>query len=57
MAVDFVATRVGDEEGFCEGIGIEFEGSVVDAEAEGFENPSDELEEAEPVAGANHEGG
>ncbi|PON60632.1 hypothetical protein TorRG33x02_284370 [Trema orientale] len=47
--------RVGDEELLDEELALEFDAGLVDAEAEDSEHPGDHLEEADPVARADHE--
>lgn len=48
---------IGDEEPLDEVVAFEFDGAFVDTEAEYLENPGDDLEEADPVASSDHEGG
>ena len=48
---------VGDEERLDEEISLEFNGGTVDREAEDLEDPGDDLEEADLVAGTDDKGG
>lgn len=49
--------RIRDEEPLHEEVTFEFDGRLLDPQSEDFENPSDDLEEADLVAGSDHEAG
>lgn len=48
---------VGDKERLDEEVSLEFNGGAVDREAEDLEDPGDDLEEADLVAGTDDKGG
>lgn len=52
---DFPAVGIGDEEPLDEAVAFEFHGGLVDAEAEDAEDAGDDPEEADAVAGSDHE--
>lgn len=54
--LNFVAMGVGDEERLDEEVSLKFDGGVVDGEIKDLEDPGDDLEEADLVAGTDDEG-